>query len=151
MLDIARDPRWGRIIEGFGEDPILASRMAKAAVEAYQRGNLSNNFSILSTAKHYVAYGVVQAGRDYHTVDISNRTLWETYMPPFEAAVKADVASIMTAFTTVDGVPVAANTELLNKNLRDNWGYKGIVVSDYNAIHELIIHGVAKNASDAAK
>lgn len=150
MLDIARDPRWGRIVEGKGEDPHLASVLAKAEVEAFQ-GNYSSKNNIMATAKHFVGYGAVQAGRDYYTVDLSNRTLWETYLPPFKAAVDAGVASIMPAFTTNFGIPMSVNKYLLTDVLRNQWNYTGITVSDWDAINECIAHGVAANSSDAAK
>lgn len=150
MLDIARDPRWGRVVESFGEDPYLASVMGKVSVEAFQGKSFSEKDSVMATAKHYVGYGAVQAGREYYTVDISKRELWEIYMPPFKAAVDAGVASIMPAFTTVDRIPMSANKVLVNDVLREKWGFQGITVSDWDAIHELINHGVAANSADAA-
>lgn len=117
MLDISRDPRWGRVVEGNGEDPHLSSVLAKAEIEAFQ-GNLSDKNSIMATAKHFVGYGDVQAGREYYTVDLSNRTLWEMYLPPFKAAVDAGVASIMPAFTTNFEVPMSVNKYLLTEVLR---------------------------------
>lgn len=150
MLDIARDPRWGRVVESFGEDPYLVSVMGKASVEAFQGKSLSEKNSVMATAKHYVGYGAVQAGREYYTVDISKRALWEIYMPSFKAAIDAGVASVMPAFTTIDGVPMSANKELVNDVLREKWGFQGITVSDWSAIHELINHGVAENSADAA-
>ena len=150
MLDIARDPRWGRVVESFGEDPYLVSVMGKSSVEAFQGKSLSEEDSLMATAKHYIGYGAVQAGREYFAVDISKRTLWEIYMPSFKAAVDVDVASIMPAFTTVNGVPMSANKELVNDVLREQWKFQGVTVSDWNAIHELINHGVAENGADAA-
>lgn len=151
MLDIARDPRWGRVVEGNGEDPHLSSMLAKATVEAFQGTNLTSKNAVMATAKHFVGYGAVQAGREYYTVDISNRTLWETYLPPFKAAIDAGVASFMPAFTTIDGVPMSVNNYLLNEVLREQWGFTGVTVSDWDAIHECIAHGVAANSSDAAR
>lgn len=119
MLDIARDPRWGRVVEGFGEDTHVTSVLGKASVEGFQGADLKEKDSIMACAKHYVAYGAVQAGREYYTVDISRRAMWEIYLKPFEAAVKAGVASVMPAFTTFNNIPMSANKELLNDVLRD--------------------------------
>ena len=151
MVDIARDPRWGRIVEGAGEDPYLGSIMAAAYVKGYQGDNLSDKGTIAATAKHYVAYGAAQAGRDYNTVDISERTLREIYLPPFHVAVNAGVASIMSAFDDLNGVPASANYFTLTKILRDEWKYKGVVISDYNSIGELMNQGIAKDKQDAAR
>lgn len=150
MLDIARDPRWGRIVEGFGEDPYLTSQMGKASVEAFQGSSLKDDESILATGKHYVGYGAVQAGRDYFTVDLSRRTLWEVYMPPFVSAINAGVGSIMPAFTTMNGIPMTANDQMLRDVLRKQLGFTGITVSDWNAINELIEWEVAADQSQAA-
>lgn len=143
MVDIARDPRWGRIAEGSGEDPFLGSVMAAARVKGYQGSNLRTSTSILSCAKHFAAYGGAEAGRDYNTVDLSERTLREVYLPPFKAAVDAGVGSIMTAFNEIGGVPCSANRWLLTSVLRDEWGFQGFVVSDWTAIAELLPHGIA--------
>lgn len=151
MVDIARDPRWGRIVEGFGEDPYLTSLMGVSSVKAFQGSDYSERTSMLATAKHYVGYGAVQAGRDYFTVDLSERTLKEVYLPPFKAAVDAGVASIMPAFTTNNGIPMSANKELLTDVLRKQWGFSGITVSDWNAINETINWGVAASQSQAAE
>ncbi len=151
MVDIARDPRWGRIVEGAGEDPYLGSVMAAAYVKGYQGKSLSDKGSIAATAKHYVAYGAAQAGRDYNTVDISERTLREIYLPPFHAAVNAGVASIMSGFDDLNGVPASANYFTLTKILRDEWKFKGVVISDYNSIGELVNQGTAKDKEDAAR
>ncbi|HBM14754.1 MAG TPA: beta-glucosidase BglX [Lentisphaeria bacterium] len=150
MVDIARDPRWGRIVEGFGEDPYLASQFAKLSVEAFQGSDLGDETSMLATAKHYVGYGAVQAGRDYFTVDLSKRTLWEVFLPPFQAAINAQVASIMPAFTTMNGIPMTGNKEMTRDVLRNQLGFTGITVSDWNAINELIEWHVAANQSEAA-
>jgi beta-glucosidase len=150
MLDICRDPRWGRIAEGPGEDPLLASRYAEAKVRGFQGADLANGEGIAATAKHYVAYGAAAGGRDYGSADISERQLAEVYLPPFEAAVKAGVAAIMPAFNDVSGVPMTAHGQLLNNVARDRWGFDGVMVSDYNAVAELIAHGVAADAVEAA-
>ena len=151
MVDIARDPRWGRIAEGAGEDPYLGSVMAWAAVKGFQGDDLSNPDSILACAKHYIAYGGAEGGRDYNTVDISERTLREIYLPPFKAAVLAGVGTIMSAFNEINGVPATANEYTLRKILKEELGFKGFVVSDWNAIGELINHGIAKDIYDAAR
>lgn len=150
MLDVARDPRWGRIAEGPGEDPWLASRIAEAKVRGFQGDNLAAADTLAAVAKHYCAYGAVTAGRDYASVDISDRTLREVYLPPFAAAVLAGVAAIMPAFTDLAGVPVTANRELLRGWLRGRFGFNGVVISDYNAIAELMRHGIAADLADAA-
>jgi len=151
MLDIARDPRWGRIVEGFGEDPYLTSVMGVACVKAFQGSGYSEKDSVMATAKHYVGYGAVQAGRDYFTVDISERTLNEVYLPPFKATVDAGVASVMPAFTPINGIPMSANKQLLTDVLRKQWGFSGITVSDWNAINEMINWGVAGSQLQAAE
>jgi len=151
MVDIARDPRWGRVVEGAGEDPYLGSKIAAAAIQGFQQGNLESPYTMMATAKHFVGYGAVQAGRDYNTVDMSMKTLHEIYLPPFYAAVKQGVGAIMPAFVSFNGVPVTANKHLLRDILRKKWGFDGISVSDYDAIPELQQHGVAKDAKDADK
>ncbi len=150
MLDVARDPRWGRSAEGPGEDPWLAARIAEAKVRGFQGPNLASADALAAVAKHYCAYGAVTAGRDYASVDISERTLREVYMPPFAAAVDAGVAAVMPAFTDLAGVPMTANRELLRGWLRERWGFKGVIVTDYNAIAELMRHGIAADLADAA-
>jgi len=151
MVDIARDPRWGRIAEGAGEDPYLGSVMARALVEGFQGPDLSNLSSLLACPKHYVAYGGAEGGRDYNTVDISERTLREIYLPPFKAAVKAGAGTIMSAFNDLNGIPASANPYTLKIILREEWGFKGFVVSDWNAIGELINHGIAGDIYEAAE
>jgi len=151
MVDIARDPRWGRIAEGAGEDPYLGSVMARAYVEGYQGSSLSDPNAIVACPKHYVAYGGAEGGRDYNTVDISERTLREIYLPPFKAAVEAGAETIMSAFNELNGIPASANPYTLKTILRGEWGFKGFVVSDWNAIGELINHGVAKDIYEAAE
>jgi beta-glucosidase len=143
MVDIARDARWGRIVEGSGEDPLLGSIMAAARVRGFQGNDLSADSTMLATAKHFVAYGGAEAGRDYNTVDISERTLHEIYLPPFHAAVEAGVGSIMAAFNEIAGVPMHAHEALLSDLLRDEWGFDGVLVSDYTGILELMPHGIA--------
>ena len=150
MLDVARDPRWGRSAEGPGEDPWLGSRIAEAKVLGFQGANLGAADALAAVAKHYCAYGAVTAGRDYASVDISERTLREVYMPPFAAAVASGVAAVMPAFNDLAGIPMTANRELLRGWLRGRLGFKGVIVSDYNAIAELIHHGIAADLAEAA-
>jgi beta-glucosidase len=150
MLDVSRDPRWGRSVEGPGEDPWLGARIAEAKVRGFQGANLAAADSIAAVAKHYCAYGAVTAGRDYASVDISERTLREVHMPSFAAAVASGVAAVMPAFTDLAGIPMTANRELLRGWLRGRWGFKGVIVSDYNAIAELMHHGIAADLAEAA-
>jgi beta-glucosidase len=150
MLDIARDPRWGRSAEGPGEDPWLGAQIAKAKVRGFQGDSLAAADALAAVAKHYCAYGAVTAGRDYASVDISERTLREVHMPPFASAVAAGVAAVMPAFTDLAGIPMTANKELLRGWLRGRLGFKGVIVSDYNAIAELIHHGTAADLAEAA-
>ena len=149
MVDVARDPRWGRIVEGAGEDPYLSSAMAAARVRGFQGHDLAANDTLMATAKHFVAYGAAEGGRDYNIADISAQTLHETYLAPFRAATRAGVQSVMAAFNEVAGMPMHANTELIQGVLRGQWGFDGIVVSDYNGIAELIDHGVAADRKAA--
>jgi len=151
MVDIARDPRWGRISEGAGEDPYLGAQMARARVKGFQGDDLAAPDTLLATAKHYAAYGQAQAGRDYHTTDMSLRELWDTYLPPFRAASEAGVATYMTAFNELNGVPATASEYLLKDILKTRWGFKGFVVSDYTAVDELVPHGFARNQKHAAE
>ncbi len=150
MVDIARDPRWGRIAEGAGEDPFLGAAMARAAVRGFQGGDPSSPDAVLACAKHFAAYGAAEAGRDYNTTDMSERTLREIYLPPFKAAVDAGAASLMSAFNSLNGVPATANAHLLDEILRREWGFDGMVVSDFDAVAQLIPHGVAATPADAA-
>jgi beta-glucosidase len=150
MLDVSRDLRWGRTAEGSGEDSWLATRMAQAKVRGFQGDDISRPDAIAACAKHFCAYGPVTAGREYASVDISERTLHEVHLPPFEAAVAAGVATIMPAFTDLAGIPMTAHKALLRDYLRDKLGFEGVLVSDYNAIGELIRHGVAADLADAA-
>jgi beta-glucosidase len=150
MLDVARDPRWGRIAESPGEDPLVGARMAEAKVRGFQGADLAQADALAACAKHYCAYGCVTAGRDYAPVDISERTLHEVHMVPFAAAVRAGVASIMPAFTDLNGVPMTAHKALLLDWLRGRFGFDGVVISDYNAVAELIRHGIAADLPEAA-
>ena len=150
MVDIARDPRWGRISEGAGEDPYLGSRVAEARVHGFQGNDLSDPSTVLACVKHYAAYGAPQAGRDYSTVDMSERMLREVYLPPYKAAVDAGALSIMTSFNELDGVPSSGNSFLLKDILRKEWGFKGFVVTDYTSINEMVPHGIVANEKDAA-
>ena len=142
MVDITRDPRWGRVSEGSGEDPYLGSRVAEAMVKGYQGDDLSKNNTILSTVKHFALYGASEAGRDYNTVDMSRIRMYNDYLPPYKAAVDAGVGSVMSSFNDVDGIPATGNRWLLTEILRDNWGFKGLVVSDYTSVNEMIAHGM---------
>ncbi len=150
MLDVSRDPRWGRTAEGPGEDPWLGMRIAAAKVRGFQGDDLSAADAVAACAKHYCAYGAVMAGREYASVDISDRTVLEVHMPPFASAVHAGVACIMPAFTDLAGVPMTANAALLRGWLRDKLGFDGVIISDYNAIAELIHHGIAADKAAAA-
>ncbi len=149
MIDIARDPRWGRIVEGAGEDPYLGARMAVAQVGGFQGGNVLRPGSLMATAKHFGAYGAAIGGRDYDSADVSERTLQEVYLPPFYAAARAGSGSFMVAFNDIAGVPTTANRELLRGTLRERWGWQGLMVSDWGSIGELINHGVAEDRKAA--
>jgi len=149
MVDIARDPRWGRIMEGSGEDTYLGSQMVAARVRGYQ-GNLSEN-NIIACAKHYAGYGGAEGGRDYNTVDFSERTFRDVYLPPFKAAVDAGVETIMASFNEIGGIPSSGNKYLLTDILRNEWKFKGFVVSDWNSIGEMINHGFASNLKQAGE
>jgi beta-glucosidase len=151
MVDIARDARWGRMAEGAGEDPYLGSAMAAAYVRGYQGARLDAPDSIASCAKHFVGYGAAEGGRDYNSTEISEHTLREFYLPPFHAAVNAGTASLMSAFNSLGGVPSSANPFTLSQVLRKEWQFKGLVVSDWNSIGELIPHGIANDGATAAR
>lgn len=151
MVDIARDPRWGRVMEGAGEDTYLGSRIAAARVKGFQGENMADDNTLMACVKHFAAYGAAQAGRDYHTVDMSERSLFEWYLPPYRAAVDAGVGSVMTSFNEIAGVPSSSNKWLLTDVLRGKWGFSGFIVSDYTSINELIPHGVAADSADAAR
>jgi len=150
MLDICRDPRWGRIAECPGDDPFVGCRFAEAKVRGFQGGDLASGDSVAATAKHLGAYGAVAAGRDYDSVDVSERLMREVYLPPFEAAVKAGVAAIMPSFNDLAGIPMTANGNVLDDLLRRTWGFDGVIVSDYMAVAELMAHGVAADIPAAA-
>lgn len=151
MLDIARDPRWGRVAEGFGEDPYLAAQNAVAAVRGYQGEDMAQVDHVAACAKHYAGYGLAEGGRDYDRAEVSMRSMRDVYLPPFHAAVQAGVATVMAGFHDFNGIPVAANRHLLTEILRGEWGFAGLVVSDWNAVLELTQHGVAANGADAAE
>lgn len=151
MLDIARDPRWGRVIEGFGEDPYLASRLAAAAVHGFQGQDTRLPEHILACAKHYMGYGGAEGGRDYNSAEITDNTLRNVYLPPFRAAVEAGVGSIMSAFLDLNGEPVSGSHYLLTEILKEQLGFSGFIVSDWASVAELINHRVAEDASQAAE
>jgi beta-glucosidase len=142
MVDITRDPRWGRIAEGAGEDPWLGSKIAAALIKGYQGDDLSLNNTMMACVKHFALYGAAEAGRDYNTVDMSRLTMFNDYLPPYKAAVDAGAGSAMTAFNVVDGIPATGNHWLLTELLRNQWGFKGFVVTDYTATNEMINHGM---------
>ena len=142
MVDISRDPRWGRIAESAGEDPYLASRSGEAMIKGYQGNDLSLKNTMMATVKHFALYGASEAGRDYNHVDMSRWAMYNTYFPPYKAAVDAGVGSVMTSFNVVDGVPASGNKWLMTEVLRNQWGFKGLVVTDYTAINEMINHGI---------
>lgn len=142
MVDIARDPRWGRMAEGAGEDPYLGSRIATAMVEGYQGNDLAAAHTMLACVKHFALYGASEAGRDYHSVDMGKIKMFNQYLPPYKAAVDAGVASVMSSFNDVDGIPASGNKWLLTDLLRDRWGFEGFVVSDYTSVNEMIAHGL---------
>ena len=142
MVDISRDPRWGRISEGSGEDPFLGGKIAAAMVKGYQGDDLSANNTLLACVKHFALYGASEAGRDYNTVDMSRVRMYNDYLPPYKAAIDAGVASVMASFNEVDGIPATANKWLLTDVLREQWGFNGFVVSDYTGINEMVAHGI---------
>ena len=142
MVDICRDPRWGRIAECGGEDPYLGSQIATAMVKGYQDNDLTKNTSIMACVKHYAMYGAAEAGRDYNTTDMSRLTMYNTYLPPYKAAVDAGAGSIMASFNEVDGIPATGNKWLMTDVLRRQWGFKGFVVTDYTGINEMVSHGM---------
>ncbi|ANH97049.1 beta-glucosidase [Pseudomonas koreensis] len=151
MVDISRDPRWGRSSEGFGEDTYLTSRIAKVMVKAYQGDTPSAADSIMASVKHFALYGAVEGGRDYNTVDMSPVKMYQDYLPPYRAAIDAGAGGVMVALNSINGIPATANTWLMNDLLRKDWGFKGLAVSDHGAIFELIKHGVARDGREAAK
>ncbi|WP_460097009.1 beta-glucosidase BglX [Pseudomonas sp. S3_C01] len=151
MVDISRDPRWGRTSEGFGEDTYLVSRIAGVMVKAFQGNGANAADSIMASVKHFALYGAVEGGRDYNTVDMSPLKMYQDYLPPYRAAIDAGAGGVMVALNSINGVPATANTWLMNDLLRKEWGFKGLAVSDHGAIFELIKHGVAKDGREAAK
>ncbi len=151
MIGITRDPRWGRVVEGDGEDPYLGSVMARARVRGFQGEDIGSRGHVAACAKHWVAYGAAEAGREYNAADVSERTLREIYFPPFRAALDAGVASFMTSLNTVNGIPGTANPFTIGRVLRGEWRFDGLVVSDYQAVEQLVIHGLAANGSEAAR
>jgi beta-glucosidase len=142
MVDISRDPRWGRISEGSGEDPFLGSAIARAMVKGYQGKNLAADNTLLACVKHFALYGAAEAGRDYHSVDMSRIKMFNEYLPPYKAAIDAGVGTVMSSFNDVDGIPASANKWLLTDLLRKQWGFTGMVVSDYTSVNEMIDHGL---------
>lgn len=151
MVDISRDPRWGRVSEGSGEDPFLGAEIAKAMVKGFQGDDLSAGNTIMSCVKHYALYGASEAGRDYNTVDMSRNRMYNEYLPPYKAAVDAGVGSIMASFNEIDGIPATANKWLLTEVLRNQWGFTGFVVSDYTGVSEMINHGFGDLQTVTAK
>ncbi len=151
MIDISRDPRWGRVAEGPGEDTWLAGKIGAARVRGFQGNALSDNNTVLACVKHFAAYGAPQGGRDYNTVDMSERSLYEWYLPAYKACLDAGAESVMTSFNEISGVPATGNQWLFTDLLRNEWGFKGFVVTDYTAIYELIQHGVAEDSVSAGE
>lgn len=150
MVDIARDPRWGRVMEGYGEDPYLTSVFCKAAVEGYQGEDLSAAGSIAACLKHFVGYGASEAGRDYVYTEISDQSLWDTYLPSFHAGVEAGAASVMSAFNNISGIPASANRHTMTDILKKKWDWDGMIVSDWDAVTQLVKQGAAENGCEAA-
>ena len=151
MVDICRDPRWGRIAEGNGEDPYLGSRIAQAMVKGYQGSDLKANNTIMACVKHYALYGAAEAGRDYNTTDMSHQRMYNDYFPPYKAAVDAGCGSVMASFNEVDGIPATGNKWLMTDVLRKQWGFNGFVVTDYTGINEMIDHGVGDLKAASAR
>jgi beta-glucosidase len=152
MVDIARDARWGRIMEGAGEDPYLGAMLAAARVRGFQGDSgLRSPNALMATAKHFAAYGAAESGRDYNVADVGERTMWEVYLPPFEAAVRAGTGSLMASFNEIDGTPAHASHWLLTDVLRDRWKFDGLVVSDWTGVWELLFHGIAADSATAAR
>lgn len=151
MVDISRDPRWGRVMEGAGEDTYLGSKIAFARVKGFQGNKLGDLDAVMACAKHFAAYGAASGGRDYNSVDMSDRMLWETYLPPFKAAVDANVATFMNAFNDINGIPATANKYIQRDILKGKWNYQGFVVSDWGSIGEMVAHGYCKDNKEAAE
>ena len=150
MVDIARDPRWGRVMEGAGEDTYLGSQIAKARVKGFQGKGLGNTDAVMACAKHFAAYGAAVGGRDYNSVDMSLRQLWEVYLPPFKAAADAGAATFMNSFNDINGIPATGNSYLQREILKGKWNFKGFVVSDWGSVGEMINHGFVKDGYEAA-
>ncbi|HEY4147676.1 MAG TPA: beta-glucosidase BglX [Chitinophagaceae bacterium] len=150
MVDIARDPRWGRIAEGAGEDPYLGAQVATAMVRGYQGGDYKSETSVMACVKHFALYGAAEGGRDYNTVDMSRLRMYQDYLPPYKAAIDAGAGSVMSSFNEIDGIPATGNQWLLNDLLRKQWGFKGFVVSDYTALNEMMAHGMGDLQTCAA-
>ena len=151
MVDISRDPRWGRVMEGAGEDTYLGSKIAFARVKGFQGNKLGDLDAVMACAKHFAAYGAASGGRDYNSVDMSDRMLWETYLPPFKAAVDANVATFMNAFNDINGIPATANKYIQRDILKGKWNYQGFVVSDWGSIGEMVAHGYCNDNKEAAE
>lgn len=150
MVDISRDPRWGRVSESAGEDPFLGSAIARARVRGFQGDDLYATHTIMATVKHFAGYGASLAGRDYNTVDMSDRELRQTYLPPYKAAIEAGAATVMTSFNELDGIPVTGSRYLMTDILRGEWGFEGFVVTDYTSINEMVAHGFSRDLKQAA-
>ncbi len=150
MVDIARDPRWGRVAEGAGEDTYLGAKISAAMVKGYQGNDLAANNTVMACVKHFALYGAAEAGRDYNTVDMSRLKMYETYLPPYKAAIDAGAGSVMSSFNDIDGIPATGNKWLMTDLLRKQWGFKGFVVTDYTAINEMIDHGVGDLQASSA-
>jgi len=151
MVDVSRDPRWGRVSEGFGEDTYLTSIMGRTMVEAMQGKSPADRYSVMTSVKHFAAYGAVEGGKEYNTVDMSPQRLFNDYMPPYKAALDAGSGGVMVALNSINGTPASSNSWLLKNLLRDEWKFKGITISDHGAIKELIKHGVASDPQDAVR
>jgi len=151
MVDISRDARWGRVMEGAGEDPFLGSQIAKARINGFQGQDLAASHTIAATAKHFAGYGFAEAGRDYNTVDVGTTTLYNVILPPFEASLEADVKSVMSAFNVLNGISATGDQFLLRNILKDQWDFQGFVVSDWDSVGEMVNHGYAEDGRDAAK
>ncbi|RZK44514.1 MAG: glycosyl hydrolase, partial [Hymenobacter sp.] len=151
MVDVARDPRWGRVMEGAGEDTYLGSQVARARVLGFQGEQLGGTDAVMACAKHFAGYGAALAGRDYNAVDLSLQQLWEVYLPPFKAAADAGVATFMNSFNTLNGVPATGNSYLQRDILKGQWRYPGFVVSDWGSIGEMVSWGYARDSADAAR
>ncbi len=150
MMDVTRDPRWGRIMEGAGEDPYLVSEISAARIRGFQGDDLADLTTIAATAKHFAGYGFIRAGRDYNTTELSNKTLYNMVLPPFKAAVDAGVATVMNSFNDIDGVPITGNSRMQRAILKEDWGFEGLIVSDWGTVAEMVAHDFARDLEDAA-